>query len=131
VRLAPFPGGHLTVAGHLVVAGVAMSLCGLVFAVVVTSGFLRALTVGLRDFEMHRVGQYFWACLPYVIALGWSVRQPGLAFGCASTLALLIALGIWTDSPPDVAFGKVKVAALLWRSHLRQRLRSRSRIKPT
>jgi hypothetical protein len=120
---APFPGGHLRIAGHLVVAHVAVSLCGLVFTVAVTSGFLRALTYGFEDWKMPRTGQYFWACLPYVIALAWSVRQPGLAFGCASTLALLIALGIWTDRPPNDAFSKVKVASVLWRSRLGQQVR--------
>jgi hypothetical protein len=81
----PLPGGHLTVAGHPVVAYVAVSLCGLVFTVAVTSRFLGSIAIGLRDFEIPRAGQYFWACLPYVIALGWSARQSGLAFGCAST----------------------------------------------
>ena len=69
---APYPGGHLMVAGHLVVVGVAVDLCGPVFAVVVTNGFLWALTAGLRDWELPRVAQYFWACLPYVIALSLS-----------------------------------------------------------
>ena len=66
-----------------------------------------------------------------MIALGWSARQSGLAFGCASTLLLLIALGIWTDSPPEVAFSKAKAATVLWRSQLLQRLWSRSRTEPT
>jgi hypothetical protein len=128
---APLPGGHLRIAGHLAIAYVVVSLCGLAYTVIVTNHFLRALTMGMRDWKMARVAQYFWACIPYGIALGWWVRQSGLAFGCAITLVLLIALGIWTDSPPEVAFSKVKAASVLWRSHLRHGLQYRSRTEPS
>jgi len=47
--------------------------------------------------------------------------QPSLAFGRSTTLALLVVVRILTDSLPEVAFSKVKVATLLWRSCLRQR----------
>ena len=52
----PLPGGHLTVGGHPVVAYVAVSLCGLVFTVAVTSRFLGSIAIGLRDFEIPRLG---------------------------------------------------------------------------
>ena len=127
---APFPGGHLRVAGHLVVASVAVSLCGLVFALVVTNTLLKAFSFGLRDFEMHRVGQYFWVCLPFAIAIAL-VRQASIAFTCGTTMVLLIALGIWTHEPPEVAFSKTKVAVLVWRSHVHPRLPFRNRTRST
>lgn len=116
------PGRHVTVAGHSIVAGAASLLFGLLFALVLTNGFLRALAAGLADWQVPRGAQYFWAGAPFVIGLGWSVRQPGLAFGCTTTLVLLVCLYIWTDAPPTMALSKLEAASALWRSRLRARL---------
>lgn len=83
----PLPGGHLAVAGHPILAEAALYLVELVFAFLVTDASLYALVDGVRDWGMPRAGAYICACLPFVIALGWSVRQPGLVTGCLTSLA--------------------------------------------
>ena len=118
---ATLPGGQSSIGGHRVLATSAVQMVGLLYGAIVTTGYLQALAVGMGDLGFQRTGKYFWACVPYVICLVWSMWQPGLWLGCVSALVVLIAMWAFTNSPPEVALSKPKAALHLFQAHFPKR----------
>jgi hypothetical protein len=76
-------------------------------------GTSRALTEGLRDYELPRTGVFVLLTVPPLLVLLVGVWHHGLISGAITNLVLVVAVGLWTPAPPEATFGTLTAAKAL------------------